>query len=344
MLLKRTLGLGYLTGVALLIGSMSFLHLMEPGEPFLGRILSFVALIGLSGPLLWSVYWLKSQEFTADRIWRTVRWSLVGLVAITLLASITVFYERSHGVFLADVTMIMLWIAGTGATAGIIIGWYNLQYQLQIEKVRQTATHLSTVVETLPVALIEIDQAGAVTRWNPTAEQIFGWNEEDIRDQRLPIIPEDSEQCKEWREIIENEESVVAKELHCRGKSDIQITARLWTAPLEDTEGDIVGTILVITDVTDKAQRRQRLEVINRILRHNLRNKLTVIQGNTSLLQKKISDSDLQSKITTIINSTQRLARLSKEAQDIHNALTTDTASQQAYDIVSLIDRIQNEF
>jgi len=48
--------------------------------------------------------------------------------------------------------------------------------------------------------------------------------------------------------------------------------------PVED-DGDIVSVIASGRDVTDDVYRRQRMDVLQRILRHNVRNSLNVIQG-----------------------------------------------------------------
>lgn len=48
--------------------------------------------------------------------------------------------------------------------------------------------------------------------------------------------------------------------------------------PLDDS-GDITGAVAALRDVTTREERTQHLEVLNRVLRHNLRNDLTVIRG-----------------------------------------------------------------
>ncbi|WP_226039238.1 PAS domain-containing sensor histidine kinase [Natrinema sp. DC36] len=44
------------------------------------------------------------------------------------------------------------------------------------------------------------------------------------------------------------------------------------------------GYVVVVRDVTDQRDREQRIQVLNRVLRHNLRNTFTVIRGHANLI------------------------------------------------------------
>jgi PAS domain S-box-containing protein len=61
--------------------------------------------------------------------------------------------------------------------------------------------------------------------------------------------------------------------------------------PLDD--GDRVGLRGAIVDVTKMKEREQRLQVLNRILRHNLRNDLNVIQGRAEMLSEELHGIDI---------------------------------------------------
>jgi PAS domain S-box-containing protein len=56
-------------------------------------------------------------------------------------------------------------------------------------------------------------------------------------------------------------------------------TFDLTCSALSDSHGRVVGYVLRFRDVTDRHMYQQRLEVANRVLRHNLRNRMNVISG-----------------------------------------------------------------
>ena len=47
------------------------------------------------------------------------------------------------------------------------------------------------------------------------------------------------------------------------------------------------GYVAVVRDVSEQRDREQRIQVLNRVLRHNLRNAFTVIQGHTNLIAER---------------------------------------------------------
>ncbi|QLH80502.1 histidine kinase N-terminal 7TM domain-containing protein [Halosimplex pelagicum] len=74
---------------------------------------------------------------------------------------------------------------------------------------------------------------------------------------------------------------------------------------LTDPKGATVGTTLVFQDVTRERRREQRLDVLNRVLRHNLRNKMTAVAGNAELIADR-SDDERLVDIADIIDSSAR--------------------------------------
>jgi signal transduction histidine kinase len=65
---------------------------------------------------------------------------------------------------------------------------------------------------------------------------------------------------------------------------------RITPARLEDSGGGHVGYTLVFQDVTEAVRREQRLSVLNRVLRHNLRNDLSVAMGYVEVSAGRVED------------------------------------------------------
>ncbi|TDD74405.1 PAS domain-containing sensor histidine kinase [Flavobacterium caseinilyticum] len=60
------------------------------------------------------------------------------------------------------------------------------------EKLKDSETQIQTIFKRAPDAVTVIDDAGNITRWNPRAEEIFGWSAEEAIGQPLHnlIVPE----------------------------------------------------------------------------------------------------------------------------------------------------------
>lgn len=101
--------------------------------------------------------------------------------------------------------------------------------------------------------------------------------------------------------------------------------------------GDVELLVPEGRDITRLSEREQQLRVTNRFLRHNIRNKLTTIQGFATL----VSDADdprLQSFGDTIVEAATELDETAGVARDIHNLIEADPEPKRT-DLVEQLDR-----
>jgi len=79
-------------------------------------------------------------------------------------------------------------------------------------------------------------------------------------------------------------------------------------------------TIAIHRDITDRKRREQRLEVFNRILRHNLRNQLDVIQSHAEELADPTTDDHAE----RIVAAVDELAGIGRRAREVDRILSED--------------------
>jgi len=91
--------------------------------------------------------------------------------------------------------------------------------------------------------------------WNPAAERIFGWSEQEVLGRPYPLVPE--EKLDEFRLNLERSlrgQALTGLETRCRRKDGAQIDVGIWTGPLSDG-----GAMVVIEDITQSKQAQQAL-------------------------------------------------------------------------------------
>jgi PAS domain S-box-containing protein len=91
-------------------------------------------------------------------------------------------------------------------------------------------------------------------------------------------------------------------------------------------------TIAIHRDITERKRREQRLEVFNRILRHNLRNKLDVIRSHAEELVDRTTDDHA----THIIEAVSKLAAIGRRARQIDRIMSRDETLQEV-DVVETL-------
>lgn len=118
-------------------------------------------------------------------------------------------------------------------------------------------------------------------------------------------------------------------------------TYDLTLSPFESEGGSHRGYTIAVQDVTTEMQRKQRLEVLNRILRHNLRNDLNVVQLRAKRLAAAVSDSTKREHVEVIRSASDRLATLSEKARWATRAL--DDTSPQSVSVCPLLETVVEE-
>jgi PAS domain S-box-containing protein len=88
---------------------------------------------------------------------------------------------------------------------------------------------------------------------------------------------------------------------------------------LADGERRLFG---IYTDVTDRKRRQQRVEVLNRVLRHNVRNQLGVAQGHAELLAEAAESDTEQRAAEGLLEATGNLLEVSEKARAAERALS----------------------
>jgi signal transduction histidine kinase len=91
-------------------------------------------------------------------------------------------------------------------------------------------------------------------------------------------------------------------------------------AGLTDPGDTCVGHTLVLQDITDQKRREQRLDVFNRILRHNLRNEMTAIRGHAQLIEERADTDQIESGADVILDRSDALIDIGEKARVFEQA------------------------
>ncbi|SDF29297.1 PAS domain-containing protein [Halorientalis regularis] len=115
----------------------------------------------------------------------------------------------------------------------------------------------------------------------------------------------------------------------------------LKTVPYESADGE--RAFVVLTDVTDLAQRETHLQVLHRLLRHNLRNETTVIQGYAETLLQSDTDDQVDEFAQQIFEASSSLVDASDTARTIQRVLQMDGEEVASIPVTEASAQIRDE-
>lgn len=176
------------------------------------------------------------------------------------------------------------------------------------------------------IAAVEFDgDEPVVRRVNHAFEEVFGYDAEAITGESLVdlVVPGEGEveSAGFVRRVLSGQgfEGEVRRET-ASGRRDFLPRGIPTREEKEVTDG-----YAVYTDITDRKRREQQVQVLNRILRHNLRNDLNVIRGHVELLIAELTDTELLDSARVIEAKTAGLVSLSETAGRFRTVTRTET-------------------
>jgi len=174
----------------------------------------------------------------------------------------------------------------------------------------------------------------------------------------VDILEADSKAYFENRSVSEiyvdpDERAAFSDRLLAEGTVD-NVELQFETAAGNQIWGEVSGIVtetddgpmfeLALQDITTRKERDQQLDVLNRVLRHNLRNALNVIDGNAAMLNAGLENDSLQSHVDGIERRVSNLEELSEKAVTVRSLFDQGRSTTTACDVQALLMRVATEF
>ncbi|WP_267161023.1 PAS domain S-box protein [Halovenus salina] len=206
-------------------------------------------------------------------------------------------------------------------------------------QLKEATARLNTLVDATPFPVAVLDPEGTVQLWNQAAEETFGYGAEEIVGTQYPLFVDD-EQFQSLFERVLDGGTVGGCEAVHRARDGSRLDVELYARPLYE-DGEITGSIGSAIDITDRKRRNQQLDVLHRLLRHNLRNKLTIIQGYASMLQsgESVDNAAREDAVEKILAATAELSDLSTHA--VQSRTLSSAAGSARTDLSTLLANLR---
>ncbi len=228
---------------------------------------------------------------------------------------------------------------------GNVTNYVGFQEDVTERKEREQELELfRKAVENAGRAVYITDSDGTIEYVNPVFEDTSGYTRAEAVGQ-TPRILQSGKQDDEFYEQMW--QTILAGErwdgnLINRRKNGELYHADQTITPITNSAGEITHLVTIESDVTNRRLREQQLDVLNRVLRHNLRNGMNVIEGHAVLLQDALDD-ELQTHADVIEEQTTALSNLSEQAKTVRSLFGKEISNETACDVTNLLTEVVDE-
>lgn len=262
------------------------------------------------------------------------------LIAVPLLSrgraigAISVQSYKPHAFRQEDLEILMMMATQAG------VALENARLFREVEASQQ---YLRAILDSVNYAVVVTDLNGQVRLANRATENIFGIQEPNIINRPLgEIICHQSlreiARRIERGEIIERESAQVTL-------SDNQIMAT-QIAPVSDSQGERVGYVVAMADVTPLYRLSQLKSQVIQIASHDLRNPLQLASGFFHILLEELPPlTEIQANLAQrITHHLKTMERLIDELLDLERTGIARERSEELLDMGPLVQQAANEY
>ena len=220
--------------------------------------------------------------------------------------------------------------------SGVLLG--GAVFRRQLLQVIPAAREIARdeIVASMKEAVIVVDERDVVIDLNPQAKAIIGtpgaaWIGRPLEDVLPGLIELRDSPTDDFPDRAEITVPVNGEER----------AYEVRQTPLHRGYGTVTGQLITLTDVTERKQReqrierqRQRLEVVNRVLRHDIRNDMQVILGTTENLLKS---QQAQPQLKRIKRKGEDIVTLSERARDLERFVGDGAVETTTVDLSAVV-------
>ncbi len=220
-------------------------------------------------------------------------------------------------------------------TVGNDIGYFIFNQLLQSEH-----KSFTEIVERIDDPVMLQNRDGTYRVVNQAVADLAGRPKEALVGQRESVFMdrETAETIEKMKDRVLTTEEPLSYQLSPTFPDGTERTFATARYPYYDSDGQLDGTIAICRDVTDLEQHKRQLQVLDRVLRHNLRNNMNVITGHAEVIADEAAGKTAE-HAAKITETSERLLALSQKQRDITQFLSESHTIRQI-DIRLLVENL----
>ncbi len=220
------------------------------------------------------------------------------------------------------------------------------------QKFQRLDRRFKTVLKTMSAAVFLKNTDGEYLLMNQACRELLDVDDQDsvgLTDEDLFPSETAQQAQKDDRQVIENGELI---ELEEETPSAMGTTVRLTRkSPVYDDDGAVIGICGVSTDITDQKEheqmlekQRDNLEILNKIIRHDIRNNLQLVVAYGDMLEDYV-ENDGEEFLGHIMGAGREAVEITQTAGEVTDVLlgseTDQTPMNLKHTLITQIDYVR---
>jgi signal transduction histidine kinase len=310
---RRTLGLLLLPYV-LLAGGMLFQLLTPPGSTILGLIIGGVVAIYMFGLMAVGIGIVLKTTAEYGHL------SLRAGVTLSVAPVATVIGLNTANALSTAPTIAEAYLLTFGIPL-LTIGVALFRYDMFEATPAVGTIGEREIAREIDDLVFVVDDHQHLIKLNEAATEALDIDREGVRGSQIQSVLG----C--GLDTFGEEETVSLETPNGTRRYDSQVST------VTDQHGRELGALVSLHDVTEHELREQRLAVLNRVLRHNLRNKVEVVKSHAEILGQRHENGHA----TTIVDTADAIAELGHSARTIDQFVSRSDTSTDV-DLVAAVE------
>ena len=182
-----------------------------------------------------------------------------------------------------------------------------------------------TAIDDLGIGVVIVDDDAQIINLNEAAAEILDHEKRALLGTQLGGV------CPEV------DLTGTAQRIQRRGERR-QREYAVSVSEITDSGGNPVGHTVTLQDITTERQREQRLAVLNRVLRHNLRNDLNVASGYLDIVSEQTDSEQVRDMLAVASRNVDGVLELGEKARSVERTLNADELGIEPVAVEPLLD------
>jgi len=209
-----------------------------------------------------------------------------------------------------------------------------------------------TIMETVPEGIFVLDENGVGLTGNRVGARMLGCTYEELVGSQIAELAEggvfDPSVVERYldtvRDLLSSESDtdvgVIEFEASPESGGTRVYEVRLALRPYDDAFRGVIG---VIRDITERRRRSRRLQVLNRVLRHNLGNEMNVVAGTAARIAEHATDPDQEARAERVRRRAEDLVDDSQTVRQMEGIIDHDRSDRRAMDVTRVLEAAVGE-